>query len=225
MAPSEPSDWLDHDLAEPLLRLNLLPTSLMHPSRRAGWARDDSLALSEAVLDRHESSAWLETAGLPLVKGLDDPRLPICMAPPPLFERLCLACGSALLWPALRRVIVRAELAELVRQLGEDCLALVRRLAALGRIPPSAADEAPPLLERDVREQALRSGQALVAVALQDAPPELAERGLLRLPREALSQAPLVPRDLREPPRALEFLHSVLQEIDAPWLSSFPARP
>lgn len=222
MVALEPRDWLEHSLAEPLLRWNLLPTSWMHPSRRAEWAQHHEPALSQAVVHRHESAALLEALGLGVVRDLDDPALPLCLADQALFDRLSLTSGAAVLWAALRRVIVRAELAALYRELGEDCLVLVRRLGCAGLV---ADVEPAPTLSPDVRQQALGAGQALVAVALQSSQRDVAERGLLRLPLQASSDAELLPVALRDPAKALLFVRIVLQELDAPWLSSFPAHP
>lgn len=223
--------WLDHPLAQDLLRFNLQPTRLMHPSRWTQflpasvceWLADPAAApVDEADLHRHAASDLLERLQLPPVDSLDDPVLALAMAPPSLFERLTLCCGMTLLGPAIRRVITRDEVAVLEERLQPWGLAFSRRAAlrcwdgelGVATLTPERADE-----------QATALGSAVLDCVFEHAPPAVAERARMRLPVADAQARADVEMALGEPGRAPALALSVLQELDSTWLSSFPARP
>ncbi|MES2480736.1 MAG: SctK family type III secretion system sorting platform protein [Pseudomonadota bacterium] len=213
--------WMAHPLAGMLLRFNLEPAWLFHPSRQAEWQPEGAQALPAAgSLARHVSGALLRRLGLARVERLDDPALPLFMAPAPLFERLTLCCGLVVLGPSLRRVIARAEVLALQAQLGEDGLRFAR---AAARLWDAAGPVSMEPAANGVYEQALRSGAALLWLAAASAAEPVAQRALLRLPVDAQDAVIDLPHPLERPANALALARSVLDELEPAWLSSFPA--
>lgn len=223
--------WLDHPLAEDLLRFNLLAADLMHPSRLAqvlpepvgGWMADpDTSPLEASCLQRHAASDLLQRLALPLVDSLDHAVLPVAMAPPELFERLVQCCGLALLGPAIRRVITRADVAQLESSLQPWGLDFARRSAP--RCWPGT-EAAVALAPEQADGQAGELGAAVLEMAFDHAPPAVAQRARLRLPPPAQSAREHVEAALggADAMAASDLALRVLQELDSSWLSSFPA--
>lgn len=213
--------WMSHPLAGMLLRFNLEPAWLFHPSRQSEWQDESAQALPAAgTLARHVSGALLRRLGLARVEGLDDSALPLFMAPAPLFERLTLCCGLVVLGPSLRRVIARPEVLALQAQLGQDGLRFAR---AAVRLWDAAAPAAVVPTANAVRAQALHAGAALLWLAATTAAEPVAQRARLRLPLDAQDAVIDLPHPLERPANALALARSVLEELEPAWLSSFPA--
>jgi hypothetical protein len=213
--------WMAHPLAGLLLRFNLEPAWLFHPSRQSEWQTESEQALPRgASLARHMSGALLRQLGLARVDGLDDPALPLFMAQAPLFERLTLCCGLVVLGPSLRRVIARAEVLALQAQLGEAGLHFARTAVRLWDAPVPAAVEP---ASSAVYEQALGAGAAVLWLAAVSAAEPVRQRAHLRLPLDAQDAVVELPHPLERPANALALARSVLAELDPAWLSSFPA--
>jgi type III secretion protein K len=209
--------WIRHPLAEALLRFNLLPSLLLHPTREALPARGALKALP--ALHRHRSAALLKDLGLSPVLGLDDPALPLAMLPAAHFERLLCLLGAALNAPHLRRTITRDDLAALKSQLGAEGMAMARSptAAALAGLPV-----APDWVAAHAAALCLAWGAAVLAQAFDTAAPEVAGRARLRLAPEADAlRAPLAAAGLT-PERALAAALALLHTLEPAWLSSFP---
>lgn len=203
-----------------LLRFNLEPAWLFHPSRAGEWQAQGADALPQGgTLGRHVSASLLRRLGLARVEGLDDPALPLFMAPAPLFDRLTLCCGLVVLGPSLRRVISRPEVLALQAQLGEAGLRFARTAVRLWDAPTHVAFEP---AANGVHEQALRAGAALLWLAAATAAEPVAQRARLRLPLEAQDAVIDLPHPLERPANALALALSVLDELEPAWLSSFP---
>ncbi len=226
-------------LAPALLRANALPSSLAHPTWLASWAAlgpdawrtleegmryltDSSSDLNgEAILHRHLSAAMLRDAQLDLgwIQDPRDPALPLCIAPPNLFSALLQSAGLLLLGPGIRRIIVRSELAALEQQFGAESMDFVRRTAP--RLWAGDA-QAPRVQVEDAVNQAQLWGSLLLACAFAAGAVPVARRGSLRLPLPPGNGLAL-PAGLSEPPQALGVCIALLRELDASWLSHFPA--
>lgn len=233
-----------------LLEANALPSRLAHPAWLEAWACAGAglwqrllqalqpLEPGAATLHRHVSGALLRDPALDLgwIAGLDDPALPLCLAPPPLFEALQRRAGLVLLGPAIRQVIVRSELARIEQRLGAPALDFVRQQAPrlwAGLVAPAR------LAPAEVEAQVMRWGAALLARALDVATPPVARRGRLRLaPAEGspsgsmlpeielpatVLPATVLPENVLGAPQALSLARALLQELDPPWFSHFPA--
>ena len=224
MSAAAVHDWLDHPFAPALLRFNLHVADLLHPQRHIEWEplpvqRADPRAV--AGLGRHASAFILRRLGLRPVRSLDDPTLPLCMAGPDLFERLTRCCGLLVLGPAVRRVIVRAEVQALRAQLGEEGLHFCRV-----QVPSTwAGGGDSPALRAESRVQALGLGGALLERAFACASPPVAQRARLRLAPDLDAWRGELPESLGNPAAALAAARGVLQILDPTWLSSFPAPP
>ncbi len=228
-------------LARAMLEANALPSSLAHPARLEAWGgagtglwprlrevlgrlAADTRVAGEGILHRHVSAALLRdpALGLGWIDSPEDPALALCAAPAHLFDSLQRHAGLVLLGPAIRQVIARAELAALEMQLGPGSLEFVRRQAprlwAGGGGAPALRVEA-----ATVSEQTLRWGAEVLARAFEAASPPVTRRGHLRLPPQ-VGREPL-PAGLDEPHQALALARALLHELDAPWLSLFPASP
>ena len=226
-------------LAPALLQANALPSSLAHPTWVEGWAslepdawqtlkegmhhitESSSDLNGEAILHRHLSAAMLRDERLDLgwIHDPRDPALALCLAPPALFSALLQFAGLMVLGPSIRRIIVRSELATLERQFGAESMEFVRRTA-----PRLWAGDvhAPRIQVEDAVSQTQLWGGSLLACAFATGAAPVARRGSLRLPR--LSENGLaLPAGLSEPPQALGVCLALLRELDASWLSHFPA--
>lgn len=214
------ASWLGHPLAEALLRFNLLPSTLLHPSREAHAGPVELKALP--ALHRHRSAALLKQWGLGPVLSLDDPALPVAMLPQAHFDRLTLLLGAALNAPHVRRTIARVELHQLRQQLGTEGLAAARTPAAnaLAGMPV-----APDWQAANAGTICMAWGAALLAQAFDAATPQVAGRARLRLPPQADAlRAPLSAAGL-QPDTALKVARELLQTLEPAWLSSFRATP
>lgn len=229
---------IDAGLVSALLEANALPSRIAHPSRLEAWASlspglwegvlvglqrlasGPSSAPALAILHRHVSGAMLrdESLGLGWIEGLGDPALPLCLVPRPGFEALALAAGLVVIGPGIRRVIVRSELAQIENQLGADSMDFVRRVAP--RLWAGHANS-PGVHGGEALDQARRWGWTLLARALDVGSAPVSRRGRLRLPPDPSPLA--LPADLADPPQALALCLSVLRDMDAAWLSHFPA--
>lgn len=209
--------WLTHPLALALLRFNVLPSLLLHPSRAGGWpvAPQDA----PAALHRGWSARLLEELRLDPVLSMDDPALPLAMLPPELFSRLVLYGGIALNASHIRRAISRADVVHLMDQLGDEGMAFARArhgqgLAALPVFPGWSADRA--------RERCTHWGHALLAQAFAAATPAVAQRGALRLPADIEPRRRQVDGAGLAPATALALAREFLEYLEPQWLSSFP---
>lgn len=185
----------------------------------------------EAILHRHVSAAMLSDAALGLgwIESPDDPALALCTAPPPLFTAVQRAAGLMMLGPGIRQVISRSDLVLMEQQIGPESMDFVRRVAPRLWIGGTVArvDAA------EISAQALAWGGQLLARAWAIASPPVARRGMLRLPPEVGAVAGTVTGDefrpgrlsgrLPAPAQALALARAILHELDAVWLSHFPA--
>lgn len=209
------ASWLGHPLADSLLRFELLPSLALHPAQAARLLPAPLQQLLEAgqlalpALHRHWSALLRRELQLAPLADLQDPALPLALAPPPLFERLLQHAGLALLGPRVRRAITRAEVAAWRDKLGEEGLRYARHAPPLTE---AAADGAPDQL-----------GAALLHTVFEAATPPVAARALLRLPPEAGAARTLLPAACAAPAAALALAQSVLASLEPAWLSSFPA--
>lgn len=224
-------------LPRALWQFNLAPSTLVHASRRAallptawqawwerhphGFDEPESEEGLPTAFHRHWSAALLKQRRLGMVTTLDDPRLPLALAGPALFERLLASVGGALLGPAIRRIVLRSEVARIESQLGPDLMQFVRREAAA--LWPGNQSEAQAQLASDLRTAAHRLGAGALACAFTGAPAPVGARAQLRLPAEADLASAELPRALAAPEAALQFVRSTLQALDPQWLSLFPA--
>ncbi len=231
--------WLGHPLAAQLLQANGLPSLSGHPSRLAQWAGWPEAAwralvermvqpaaglapdgVAQAILHKHLSAALLRDEDLQLgwIDNWSDPALPLCMAPEGLWLELQRHAGLLVLGPGIRQTIVRSDLALMREKLGASALDFVRHHGV--RLWPGRPDAPRPIpAECDV--QADRFGAELVRCALEAGGPPVTRRGALRLP--LASDRPVLPAGLAEPPEALALCRELLQLLDAPWFSHFPA--
>lgn len=231
--------WLGHPLAAQLLRANALPSAWAHPSRLAGWTgfseaawRAFTQALTQpaastvpgdsaqVILHKHLSAALLKDPDLHLgwIDDWGDPALPLCIAPEALWRDLQRHAGLLVLGPGIRQTIVRSDLSVILGKLGGSALDFVRQLAV--RLWPGGPD-APRTIPAECDAQADRWGTELLRRALEAGGPPVARRGVLRLPVE--SDAQVLPAELADPLHALSLCRELVNFLDAPWLSHFPA--
>ena len=221
--------WLDHPLAEPMLRFNLLPSLLLHPAQAERLLPEslrqlldeDSEAIPTAVLHRHWSAALRRELNLGPVDSLEEPTLPIALLDAEGFERLGLWCGIALLATSIRRTIAREDVAMLQAQLGRSGIRFARR-DAVGMLPGGEAPVAQ--LQSDAAAQASLLGSGLLWSAFGNAGPAVAGRARLRLAPDACNAVESLPGFLADGPTALTLATNILEFLDPPWLSSFPTR-
>ena len=232
--------WLSHPMASHLLRANFLPSSLAHPQQIQAWAGVDGETLqhwpnclavslgpasdrSALAMHRAVSRALIRHWRLEPISGLGEPAVPLCLLPPPAFERMAVHIGLVFLAPALCRVIARPELAALDLALGASTLHFVRRHAAALRPPqaplPTVAEHPPSAAA--VPGVAGAMGAAVLAQCFADVPDPVGRRGLLRLPPDV--DLDLLPPDLADGIAARALAHAVLQLLEPEWLSHFPA--
>lgn len=226
MSAAELRPWFEHPQSQALLRFNLNPSRLVHRSRTdtllppgvlACWADPDQ-ALDDARLHRHWSGALLADYGLLPPGAIGEPGLVLGAAPGPLFDRLALYCGLALLAPEIRRVITRIDVAALEAQLGVQGLAFARHDSR----QCWGATQAPmPLAAGSAAEQASHLGAAVLDLALEAASAPVAARARLRLPADAMQVRDEVAAAVVDDARAQALALAVLQELDPTWLSSF----
>lgn len=245
-------------LAPALLQANALPSRLAHPARLETWAGvaaglwhrllevfpqltdAGQPSEGETILHRHVSDALLrdEALGLGWIDGIEDPALPLCLAPEPLFASLLRSAGLVLLGPAIRQVIVRADLTRIEERLGAEAIAFVRRSGV--RLWPGDG-HSPRIRVDEVDQQVQQWGCALLARAFSAGAEPVARRGQLRLPPAIgpvddgahaavlVSSDPLawdawpLPPTLSDPPQALALCRALIHELDAAWHSHFPA--
>lgn len=226
MSAAELRPLFEHPQSQALLRFNLNPSRLVHPSRAesllpqgllACWPALD-LALDDARLHRHWSGMMLADFGLVSSQALDEPCLAVGAAPTPLFDALALYCGLALLAPGIRRVITRSEVAALEAQLGSRGLAFARHDAQRCW---GAMQSAVSLAAGAVDLQARSLGAAVLDIALDDASAPVAARARLRLPVDAMQGRADVAGAVVDASQAQALALAVLQELDPSWLSSF----
>lgn len=231
--------WLGHPLAAQLLRVNALPSRFGHAGRLARWAglpdsTWDALTLrlgqlafgagagegAQAILHKHLSAALLEDPDLQLgwIDDWSDPALPLCMAPEGLWHDLQRHAGLLVLGPGIRQTIVRSDLSLILDKLGGAALDFVRQHAPRLWMGGPAA---PRPIPAECDAQADRWGVELVRCALGAGSPPVARRGALRLPVD--NDQPGLPAELADPLHALTLCRELLNLLDAPWLSHFPA--
>ena len=228
-----PWSWLDEPLARPLLEFNFLPACLCHPDRLPpGWAALEQqiagLSGDPAASGRELRRAYRLASAVLLpglhdqwVVSLDDPALPLFMAPAKTFHRLVLHLGLVPLGPSVRRVIARDEVRALEEKLGLEALDFARREAA--RWWPGTADTAP-VLEAEPHAQARLLGAAVLCSVACQATAPVAIRAQLRLPELAQDATARLPAPFRDGPLPLALALSTLHKLDPQWTSLFPAR-
>ncbi len=233
-----PGPWLDRPLAGAFLRFNLALADLGQPSYEVPWqlpedVMDRLVAMGALPSDgprvvcRHASAMILQSLASDevVVPGFSDPALPVFMASAETFERLQLGCGLVLLAPAIRRIITREELQALRAELTADELSFARSRALVSTAGGAYAESEVTLSLGQVRVQARKLGQEVLAFAAQAASPPVACRARLRLPPLPPTESLQLPAALRDGPAALAHARAVLQEVDPEWLSLFPASP
>ena len=223
--------WPRHDLAQAFLSFNLLPSLTLHPSRvdpqmTAQWLPlllgvGDALGLvAPSVLHRHWSRALISQFGLEPALGLEDPALPLAMAPASLFQRVSFLCGVALLAPMIRRSIDGQRVRELSLSLGDSALEFARhRCSFITQALVSGTDEPP--LDRMVL-CCTDWGNALLATVFSATKTKaVGQRGTLRLPNSTNTAS--LPCTDAHGFDTLMLARASLQFCDPVWLSSFPA--
>ncbi len=232
MSAAELRPWFEHPQSQALLRFNLNPSRLVHPSRvqallppglLACWP-DPGQALEDPRLHRHWSGALVAEHGLLPPESIDEAGLVLGALPQPLFGPLAMYCGLALLAPEIRRVITRTDVAALEAQVGPRGLAFARRGARgfWGAMRSPVA-----LAAGEVAVPAMHLGAAVLDLAWTGASVSVAGRARLRLPAGALDvhdEARSAVVDAVEgEDRARALALAVLQELEPTWLSSFHA--
>jgi hypothetical protein len=221
------ASWLNHPRAEALLRFNFLPSMLVHPSRLAqrlpaafaSMSGPGAAAIGQPILHRHWSATLRREMSLGTVDSLEDAVLPLAMLDRAAFELLTLWCGIAVLAPAIRRVIMKDEVAALASEFGEAGLSFARHQA-----PAQPLGAQVQLTAGAAGNQARRLGESLMSVAFEAASAEVGSRARLRLSPEAGQARGELPPAWGQAPVALTVCRRALEILDNPWLSSFPAR-
>lgn len=175
-------------------------------------------------LHRQASAEFLRDRNPGIISTLDDPLLPLFMAEQSTFDRLLRYCGLLVLGLAIRRVIVRDEVQALQAELEPLELVFARKVAPglwIGGAPPRC--EAP-LAFTELGGQVAAAGAGLLFLAAQAASAPVAQRALLRLPGHAKDDVLGLPESLADRQVAAKLALSVLEYLDAPWLSAFPRR-
>jgi hypothetical protein len=218
--------WLMHPKAEQLLRFCLLPSLTLHPSR---WERllpqsdfhgRPSSASSHPV-DAQAHQRWslqlLHQLALQPLTTVEDPALPLAALEPVRFKALIAWCGAGAAESQLRTCIDREQLARVQGVVGGDALEFafdhataLQRYGACALPQSSTLESAVPALGAAVLYQAFAAATAPVQ-----------ERALLRLPVDAAQHVTYLCPALQVPATALAYARWVLQEMDAPWISSF----
>ncbi|AWP74429.1 SctK family type III secretion system sorting platform protein BscK [Bordetella bronchiseptica] len=212
-------------LSERLMIFNLLPSLTLHASRHdetfpADWVR--ALCNADAALanawHRHWSRWILCELGLlnQPVLSLDPPQLKVALLSTDALRTCAAHAGALLCAPRLRRAIDGAEVRTLHAALGRDVMNFAVSSAARALHDGLAASSDWTLAATVQAAQKL--GWALLRDAVQGAADEIALRCALKLPRD-LDPAPVLP-----PEEALALALSMLEILDAEWLSSFPAQ-
>ena len=220
---------MDTSLDERLLSFNLLPSRWAHPQRLAEWIgsawRRPCDAAGERRLHRHLSASFLRATVPGVVQsGDEDPLLPVVLADEATLDQLVLHCGLVVLGPAIRRVILRDEVKDLLASLGTDALSFARQEAADLAAAEAATWPALPLAPSRAHAQAVDLGGVLLAQALRRATGPVAARALLRLPPSALEDDQSLPPTLCDPQIAARLALATLHHLDPAWLALFPQR-
>ena len=223
------TDWLGHDLAEPLFRFACLPSVGLHPSRLAGMAPPAARQMLEGLtpgtpawgrLHRHWSAALVQSQRLAPLADVYEPTLALALLPDAGWHKLQQLGGVVLAGPRIRRTIARAQVQALHTELGAPELAFAHG-AATGLHPGWDASLTWGL--DDIVPACARWGAALQARAMDAASPAVAARGRLRLPEAALTDAAGPLFSALGAAAALQLALSLLQHTDPAWLSLFPA--
>ncbi len=198
--------WLFNLLAA----FNFRPADYVHPTRRLRAAGPQSEALWCQPRARSALSALLLRAlSLQDRPCADASRgeLPQALLEPARLNHLALAVGAVVLGPRIRRSIARADVLRWKEQLTPALYAFATHSAPLlplqSLLPSEPQDEAP-----------LDLGCAWITASLEDAPEELRERALLKLPAD-------VQRGAIEPARARQVVQCVHSMLEPRWCSSF----
>lgn len=222
--------WLQHPLAEALLRFDRLPSLWLHPSRLGSLFPAAARALLDAAAPgsaawrrwhRHGSSALARELALAPVGGFGEAGLPLALLPTVHWDALLPLAGATLAGPQLRRVIAREPVQALRAQLG-SAFDFVRTPEAVALYPGRSGAAAPPLALERAAAECTQGGALLLARAFDAAAPAVAARGRLRLPQGAVEAAAQALSSLA-PAQALQLSYSLVERIDPAWLSSFPA--
>lgn len=197
-------------LFEQLYAFNYRPADYLHPSRRpaAASAWNDSLwdtprariALSEFLLREHA------LADRPCV-DLDRAEAPLALLDASRLPQLALTFGALVLAPLARRSLARADVLAWRERLTPQAHDFAMRSAGLlplaGLLPADPPDDAP-----------LDIGFDWLAASLEQAPFELRERALMKLPASAR-------RGHADPAAAAQAVPRVLATLEPQWHSSF----
>lgn len=211
--------------SERLMIFNLLPSLTLHASRHdeafpADWVR--ALCNADAALanawHRHWSRWILCELGLENrpVLSLDPPQLKVALLSTDALRACAAHAGALLCAPRLRRTIDGAEVRTLHAALGREVVNFAVSSAAQALHDGIAASSDWTLASTVQAAQKL--GWVLLRDAMRGATDEIALRGELKLPRD-LDPAPVL-----QPEAALALVLSMLEILDAEWLSSFPAQ-
>lgn len=196
-----------------LVAFNYHPADYVHRTRRAVAAAPHGDALWSTPRARTALSAMLlQALSLQDRPCADTSRreLPQALLEPARLERLARAVGAVVLGPLIRRSIARADVLRWKEELTPDVYAFAMQsapLLPLQALLPCEPDCKPVL---DV-------GCEWIAASLHDAPDELRERALLKLPAEVNLGAV-------DPARAHQVVQCVHSTLEPRWCSSFVTR-
>lgn len=208
---------LEAPMAAALLEFNLLPSRTLHPCRWAtflpsGWAPPEG---SDAALHRHLSSLILGRLGLAgrLADDPGRPEWPVALAPPALRGRACRWIALVLAQERIRHAVQRDAARVVAQALDAESLAFARhRAPQLGVADGTLADAPLGQLVTGLDD----IGHGALVLALAHAPAALRDRAALRC-------SPTARQPGLAPAAALALALRVLQELDPPWMSCFPA--
>lgn len=212
--------WPQGPHAEAMLSFNLLPSRWLHPSRwpallPPGWRAP---ADADHAAHRHASALILRQLGAAAqpVTDWQRPEWPVALLPAACWQRVLLRLGLVLALPALRRAIGGTELRALAADIGDAELAWARQRAP--DRPPGLpdADELPALPQLGPRLP--RLGADVLAAAVRAAPAPMRQRLALRAPMASPWKT-----DVAATRAAWSLLLTLIDELDPPWRSSFPA--
>jgi hypothetical protein len=226
-------DWTKRPWASALLCFACQPSTLLHESRINGLIPESARMMLAGIepgtrlwrnIHRHWSIALNKVLALPplvpTVPLFKEPSLPLALLRRAQFEELRQLAGALLAGPLIRHSIRREHQKLLQKALGEPLyrFALSQAPAIHGGLRPS--------LSRDVHDLAADVpawGDLLIARAIETAPPEIAERVRLRLPKEAPDRTTKdLPLEM-DADQALGLLNALIETMDPQWLSSFRA--
>ena len=210
--------WYPH-----LHEFNLLPSRRLHDTWAAHFSPHDSIRTLRTTLDddsalhRHWSDYILDLLGLASRPWLDcdASQLPLAIMPLGHFEQVVLSTGAVLAGGAIRRAIMRDEIAAIEQRIGSQTFYFARTRGA--DYHPGLALPAD-MSAVDFAGQAQLLGSAALLHGLRGAPDELFERVRLRLQMDTpvVAYAPL---SEIAPIDALDLMLRLTNEVAPEWLS------